>query len=293
MKRRKLPYFGMIAAVLFMLMVVFPIIFMVTNSFMSAREAENRYTSQVTAYNYLHSKDGEHYMEMTILPDVLTGDSYRQALMDDPLTLRLFWNSVVIALPILLGQLIISPLAAFAFEMMRFRGKELLFGLYIVVMLMPLQLLMVPHYITAEFFGYNNTYWAIILPGIFAPFGTFLLRQQMKGMDRAQMEAARLEGASEWQLFWSVVLPSVKPTMAALTVLTFADCWNIVDQAVVFIKNSVAEPLSVYLSRLVTGDPGLVFAIACIYMFPALLVFIWGHENMAHGIALSALETGG
>lgn len=287
MRRWKL---GTVVVALFAVLVILPVVFMVTNSLMSAREAEDRYTSAVTAYNYLHSENGEHYLEITFVPSVLTGDGYREALLGDQLTLRLFWNSVLLAVPILLGQLIVSPLAAFAFEMARFRGKEFLYFLYIIVMLMPLQLLMVPHYIAAETLGYNNTYWAIILPSIFAPFGTFLLRQQMKGLDRSALEAARMEGASETQLFWRVVLPSVRPTMAALAVLTFADCWNIVDQAVVFIKDSFAEPLSVYLSRLVTGDPSHIFAVACVYLFPALLVFLLGHDHMAHGIALSSME---
>lgn len=283
---------GMVVVVLFAVLVIAPLVFMLMNSFMSAREAENRYTSLVTPYNYLHSENGEHYMEATLLPNVITGDGYRDALLGSPLNLRLFWNSVLLTVPILLGQLIVSPLAAFAFEMMRFRGKELLYFLYIIVMLMPLQLLMVPHYIAAEALGYNNTYWAIILPGIFAPFGTFLIRQQLRGMDRSVLEAARIEGASEWQLFRRVVLPTVKPTLTALAVLTFADCWNLVDQAVVFIKNSFDEPLSVYLSRFVADNPGLIFAVACIYMFPAMLVFILGHDNIAHGIALSSMETG-
>ncbi|MDR1131900.1 MAG: carbohydrate ABC transporter permease [Oscillospiraceae bacterium] len=260
---------------------------------MSPREAENRYTPRVTAYNYLHSDGTEHYMEPALLPDVITADGYQGVLIDDPLYVRLFWNSVLIALPILLGQLLVSPLAAYAFEMMRFKGKETLYFLYIMVMLMPLQLLMVPHYIAAEALGYNNTWWAIVLPGIFAPFGTFLIRQQLKGFDRSIFEAARLDGASEWRVFRHMALPGVTSAMAALAVLTFADCWNIVDQAVVFIKNSFDEPLSVYLSRLVAGNPGQIFAIACIYMFPAVIVFALGREQMAYGISLSAGEAAG
>lgn len=282
--------FGTVVVILFAALIILPILFMVTNSFMSVREAENRYTSSVTAYNYLHSEDGEHYVEATLIPDVLTVSGYRDAWLGDQTTLRLFWNSALLAVPILLGQLLVSPLAAYAFEMMRFRGKEALYFLYIIVMLMPLQLLMVPHYIAAEALGYNNTYWAIILPSAFAPFGTFLLRQQMKGLDRSQLEAARIEGANEWQVFRRAVLPSVRPTMAALTVLTFADCWNIVDQAVVFITDSFDQPLSVYLSQLITGSSGTIFATACVYMFPAVLVFLWGHDSMAHGITLSSME---
>ena len=289
MKRKRFAL-GSVVIFLFALLVTLPILFMITNSFMSIREAENRYTSSVTPYNYLHSKEGEHYAEATLVPDVLTVSSYRDALLGNQTTLRLFWNSVLLAVPILIGQLLVSPLAAYAFEVMRFRGKEVLYFLYIIVMLMPLQLLMVPHYIAAEALGYNNTYWAIILPSVFAPFGTFLLRQQLKGLDRSQLEAARIEGASEWQVFRRAVLPSVRPTMAALTVLTFADCWNIVDQAVVFITNSFNEPLSVYLSRLITDDSGTIFATACVYMFPAVLIFLWGHDSMVHGITLSSME---
>lgn len=290
MHKKKRFQFSTVALVLFAALVLLPMVFVFTNSFLSAREASDRYTSKVTVGNYLHSEDGTHYFEVTLLPDIITASGYEDALLNNQVTVRMFWNSVLLAAPILLGQLIVSPLAAYAFEMMKFRGKEALYTLYVVVMLMPLQLLMVPHYITAEALGYNNTWWAIILPAIFAPFGTFLLRQQMKGMDRSRLEAARIEGANEWQVFCRVVMPTVRPTMAALAVLTFADCWNIVDQAVVFIKDSFNAPLSVYLSELVSGHPGLIFATACVYLFPAVLVFIWGHDSMAHGIALSSME---
>jgi multiple sugar transport system permease protein len=255
---------------------------------MSAKEAASRYTTQVTAYNLLSSDDGKHYLEATFLPDVITGDAYVRTLVGDPGYHRMFWNSVLITIPILLGQLVVSPLAAYGFETSRWRRKETLYFLYIIVMLMPMQLLMVPHYIAAETLGYNDTWWAIILPGIFAPFGTFLIRQQMKGMDKSLLEAARVEGASELTVFRSVVVPLIKPTMAALTALTFAECWNIVDQAVVFIRDAFNEPLSVYLSRIITDSSGLVFASACVYMFPAVLIFIMTHENLADGILLSA-----
>lgn len=278
---------GLIVVVVFVLLVISPIVFIFTNSFMSAREAEYRYTSHVTAYNVLHSKDGEHYADITLLPDLITAAAYESAVVDNPTYHRLFWNQALIALPILLGQLLISPLAAYGFEMLKFRRKEILYFVYIIVMLLPLQLLMVPHYIAAETFGYNGTYWAIILPGLFAPFGTFLIRQQLKGHNKATLEAARTEGASEWTVFRRAVLPVIKPTMAALAVLTFADCWNIVDQAVVFIKSTYEEPLSVYLSRLISDSPGLVFASACVFMLPAVLAFLLSHDYLAHGIALT------
>lgn len=268
--------------------VILPMLFMFMNSFMSAKEASNRYSEQVTAYNIFSSTANEHYMDATFLPSVITMDGYQSTVLEDQSYLRLFWNSVFITIPILIGQLIVSPLAAYGFEMMKIKGKEVLYFLYIIVMLMPMQLLMVPHYIAAESFGYNNTWWAIILPGIFAPFGTFLLRQQLKGLDKTLIEAARVEGESEWRVFVRVALPSVKPTMAALAALTFAECWNIVDQAVVFIHDTYELPLSVYLSKIITQNSGTIFASACIYMVPAILVFVLSHEYLAYGIALSA-----
>ena len=283
---------GIVVVSLFALLVIVPVVFMFANSFMSAREAENRYTSLVTPYNALYSENGEHYAEATLLPDVITIDGYKAALLGDPLFHRLFWNSVLLTIPILFGQLIVSPLAAYGFEMLHWKHKEWLYFLYIIVMLMPLQLLMVPHYIAAETLGYNNTWWAIILPSLFAPFGTFLIRQQLKGLDKTMLEAARMEGSSEWSVFCRVVLPTVKPTMAALAALTFADCWNIVDQAVVFIKNSFDEPFPVSLAKLISDSPGLIFASACVFMFPAILVFLLSRDYLAYGIAFAAAREG-
>lgn len=270
------------------IIVLLPIIFMISNSFMSAKEADSRYTELVTPYNSYSSVDGQHYAELTLIPTYVTLDGYKKVLTDDQAYLRMFWNSVLITIPIMIGQLLISPMAAYAFEMSTWKYKEVLYLIYIIVMLMPMQLLMVPHYITADFLGYNHTWWAIILPAIFAPFGTFLLRQQLSGFDKTLVEAARVEGASEWRVFFKVVLPNMKATMAALAALTFVDCWNIVDQAVVFIIDVFKEPLSVYLSKIVQGNPGLVFSSACIFMVPAILVFLLSHEYMVHGISLSS-----
>lgn len=268
-------------------LVLLPIVFMFANSFMSAKEAENRYTEMVTPFNIFSSVDGEHFVEWTLIPDYVTLESYKKILLKDDVYHRMFWNSVFLSLPILVFQLVVSPMAAYAFEMMRWKYKEVLYLVYIIIMLMPMQLLMVPHYITAENLGYNNTWWAIILPGIFAPFGTFLIRQQLSGLDKSLIEAARVEGASEWRIFRKVVLPIVKPTIVALAALTFVECWNIVDQAVVFIRDVFDEPLSVYLSKIILGNPGFVFASACIYMIPAILVFWVSHDYMAYGITLS------
>ncbi|MDO4754450.1 MAG: carbohydrate ABC transporter permease [Bacillota bacterium] len=267
--------------------VVFPVVFMISNSFMKADEAAARYVEYVIPENADRTVNGKHYVEPTLIPSRMTVEAYRLTIHEDKMFLRMFWNSVLITLPILIGQLLISPLAAYAFEMIRWKYKEVLYFVYIIVMLMPIQLLMVPHYITAESLGYNNTWWAIILPAVFAPFGTFLLRQQLSGFDRSLIEAARVEGATEGRIFVKVILPFMKPSISALAALTFVECWNIVDQAVVFIRDVFDEPLSVYLSRMIMGSPGLIFAAAVLFMVPAFAVFILSQEYLAGGIAMS------
>lgn len=268
-----------------------PVIFILFNSFMSGLEAESRYTSLITPYSTLGTNNGAmHYVEMGLLPEVLTLSGYKETLLESPSNLRFIWNSIILTIPIVLGQLFIAPLAAYGFERARSRHKEKLFFAYIITMLMPLQAVLVPHFIAARMFGIDGNYLAIILPAVFSPFGVFLLRQQMKGFGMPLIEAANTDGASELRVFFKVVLPNMKPTMIALTVLAFADAWNIVDQAVVFLKNQSDMPMSVYLSSAVTDNVGLVFAISSLFMIPALIVFIYGQDHLAEGINYSGLK---
>jgi multiple sugar transport system permease protein len=189
-----------------------------------------------------------------------------------------------------LGQLVIAPLAAYGFERMRSKHKDKLFFAYIITMLLPMQAVLVPHFIAARFFGIDGNYLSIILPAVFSPFGVFLIRQQMKSFEKTLIEAAKVDGASELRIFFKVVLPNLKPTMIALTVLAFAEAWNIVDQAVVFITNQERMPMSVYLSDTVVSNVGLVFAVSTIFMIPALIIFIYGQDNLSEGINYTGLK---
>lgn len=152
-----------------------------------------------------------------------------------------------------------------------------------------MQVLLVPHYIMANLFGTNNTLLAIILPALFNPFGVFLIRQQIKGFPYECIEAARIDGANDWHLFMKIVLPNLAPIVASLSILTFAEYWNVVDQAVVFLKNPYTEPLSAYLSRLIQGNDGMIFATSAFYLFLAIIVFMIGQEYLAKGVSLSGV----
>lgn len=293
MRIRRLSYRArLLILVLSAVLSLLPVAFIFLNSFMSSTEAEMRYTSRITPHSSLGLTDGNmHYVEMTFVPDLLTLSSYRQILTQDPTHLRFLWNSIVLAVPIVAGTLIISPLAAYGFERIRGRHKEKLFFAYLVTMMLPMQVLLVPHFIAANFFGISDNYLAIILPAIVAPFGVFLIRQQMKGFDKATIEAAAIDGASELQIFYMIVLPNLKPTMTALMVLSFSEVWNLVDQAVVFIREERELPLSVYLSATYAdGMMGTVFAVSSLFMIPALIVFIYGQDNLAEGIGYTSFK---
>lgn len=134
----------------------------------------------------------------------------------------------------LIGQLLLAPLAAYGFWQCRWKYKEILFYLYMIVMLMPLQLTLVPNYLVANWLGIQNSSLAIILPAMFQPLGVFLIRQQIQDFPQETLEAARLDGASEYRIYRSIVKPNLSSAIAAALILIFIDNWNIVDQAVIF-----------------------------------------------------------
>lgn len=269
---------------------LFPIIITVVNSFMSPFEIVNRYSSVITAANGFDTAGPIHFVEMALIPGFVSFKQYFQLLFGKPLYLGLFWNSLKITLPIVIGQLLVSVPGAYAFELSKFKYKEAVFFVYIVVMLMPLQVVLVPHYIMAGFLGIKESYLAIILPGIFNPFGVFLMRQYLKSLPKDYIEAAKIDGASHLQILSYIIAPMIKTAAAALLILTFVEYWNLVDQAIVFIKEARQEPLSAYLSRFAEGGLDIVFAASCFYMLPTVLIFLYGQENIVEGIQLSGMK---
>jgi len=270
-------------------LMLFPLIVTFTNSFMSEAEIALRYTSRLTTFDIV---DGvvQRFINMGIIPQRVTVEQYAEVLINQPSFMVLLTNSLRLTVPVVIGSLIISSLTAYGFTIWQFRFKEIVFAVYIVVMLMPLQAVLVPNFIIADMLGIRENYLAIILPGIFSPFGVFLMRQSMKIIPPAYFEAARMDGASEWYIFLYVVMPQLKSSIAALAMLAFIEYWNIVEQAIIFITDYRYEPLSVYLSRIAAGRMGLVFAASCIYMFLPLWFLMVGQKDLKKGIELSGVK---
>ena len=270
---------------------VFPILFTVANSFMGGEEIASRYTAEITEANQGDfTSSGIHFVRFGLIPEEPTLEQYEELLFQSPDYLRMFWNSVLLVVPVLVGQCLVSPLAAFGLENLRWKYKEAVYFAYIIVMLMPTQILLVPNFIVAGWLGIRESYLAIILPALFHPLGVFLVWQQLKNFPKECLEAAQLDGAGAYQAYRYIVRPNLTSVVAALAVLLFADNWNIVDQAVVFLKNTFDNPLSVYLGEVVSGDPGMFFAVSVFYLIPALLVFFLGQDYLTEGIALSGVK---
>lgn len=214
-----------------------------------------------------------------------------QGLAMNPVYLRLIWNSVALLLPILAGQFVIAPLAAYGFWQWKWKYKEGLFFVYMIVMLMPMQLTLVPQYLVTGWLGIRHSWWAIILPAMFHPLGVFLIRQQIKEFPKECLEAARLDGAGEFQVYRKIMWPNMSGVISAMLILLFVDNWNIVDQAVVFIEESYKFPMSVYLSQLLDGENVVYYAASVVYMLPALAAFLMAKEYLIEGISMSGVKS--
>jgi multiple sugar transport system permease protein len=273
------------------LLFALPILVTVTNSFMTGFEIQNRYSMTVLPGNYFYRFDflsRIHFVRMTLVPDWFSLGQFF-TLFQNVGYMDALWNSVLITVPAVLGQLFICVPAAYAFEFCKWRHKEKLFFVYLVVMLMPLPVILVPQFVIARSLGISESVLAVILPAVFAPFGVFLLRQFLKTLPVEFIEAAKIDGAGQLRILVSIIVPLLKPAVAALALLVFIDYWNVVDQAIVFITNPSMMPLSVQLSRL-TGNYQIIFAASFFYMLPALLVFLHGQEQLIGGMRMSGLK---
>ena len=284
---------GTILAIAVAAFALMPIVLTILDSFMSTDEIKTNYSA---VYNSLSSAAAETktYLSSTpklkMIPDMVSFSQYKTLLFLSPTYLLKFWNSVALVVPIVLGQLMVGCLAAYSFSRYRRKRREVLFFSYVILMLMPFQVTLVPNYMIADTLGILDTIWAIILPGIFSTFAIFLLTKYMRQIPTGYIEAATLDGASEWQIFTNIALPLCKNAIFALTILLFIDYWNMVEQPLVLLTDTAKQPLSVFLSQINEPELGIAFAASSVYMIPPLLIFFWGEDYLVEGISRSGIK---
>lgn len=289
-KRKKKGLSGIITrtliALIFSVFFLLPIVLTITNSFMSTTEISSNYGK---IFSSVDDKNGREYIGETVnlkfIPDIVSFEQYWNVLLKSPDYLLKFWNSVIYVVPITLFQILVAALAAYSF--MRFTGKKktILFFLYIILMLMPYQVTLVPNYFVSKWLNILNTKWAIWLPGIMSPFSVYLLTKFMKRVPKEVIEAAQIDGAGEFRIFCNVCLPLCKSALFSVAILVFIDYWNMVEQPLILLENADMHPLSIFLSKINTGETGLAFAVATIYMIPNLLLFFYGEDYLVEGIS--------
>ena len=182
--------------------------------------------------------DDSKWMESHLSPDIISLGQYEQILFKDEQILHFFTNSAIYAAAILVGQALVVPALAFGLSKFKFRGREMIFFLIVLLMLMPFQVTMVPNVLTLRFMGLMNTVWAVILPMLFAPFFIFLIRQFMITLPDELLEASSIDGAGPFRSFLSIVLPVCRPVLGAAAALSFAESWNLVEQPLTYLTEA-------------------------------------------------------
>ena len=231
------------------------------------------------------------WMDARLSPRMFSLSQYWKILIVDTSVLRMFAMSVFYTLMILLGQAVFVPMLAYALSRFQFKGRNVIFMAILLLMLLPYQVTMVPNVLTLRRMGLMNTVWAVILPLWFAPFYVFLLRQFMASLPNELFEAAQVDGAGTIRCYFHVALPVCRPAIGAALALSFADCWNLVEQPMTYLSQKTElQPLSVMFNQLVSESTGVEFAGAVIYMLPALFVYLYFLEDILSGIQLTELK---
>ncbi|WP_163099739.1 carbohydrate ABC transporter permease [Peribacillus alkalitolerans] len=277
-------------------MMVFPIVFTLSNSFMTEKEVSHYYPSEneIPQDSNVHK---ENFVHLKLIPEQFSFEQYKgffdkkQSFFEgEQSNMKFYGNSALMVFPIILGQLIVASLAAYVFGKLKFKGRDTLFLVYMITMLMPFQVTLVPNYLIADKLGIINSFEAIIFPGIFGAFGVFMLRQFILTIPYSYIEAAKIDGAGHFSIFIKIILPLIRPGLAALIVLLFADYWNMVEQPLIFLDDLSKFPLSLYLSRITQEARGIGFAASVLYMAPMILLFGFAKKYLIKGIQLSGAK---
>ena len=201
-----------------------------------------------------------------------------------------FWRSLFLCAVIVAGQVVLSVFAGLGFAKYAFPGKNFWFFLLLVVMVLPLQVTLVPNFRILGALGLLDTQWALVLPAMFAPLGTFLMTQCFRSVPDEILEAAQLDGANMVRVLWKVLVPMSKNGVASVVLLSFLEAWNMVEQPVAYLKEPAQYPLSVAVAYVGTEDAATQLVCSLLSLLPPLLLFLRFHQELVQGIALAEVK---
>ena len=227
-----------------------------------------------------------------LLPAAPTLDHYR-ALFTRLNLGRYLLNSTLIAVAVTSISLLINSMAGYAFAKLRFRGRDRTFGLLTMGLVIPVQVSMLPLFLLLREMGLINTYWGVIIPGLASIFGIFLIRQYTLSLPDDLLDAARIDGAGEFRIYWSIVLPVIRPILATLAIWTFLSTWNDFMWPLIVLSDDRMFTLPVALSNLSgerVQDTELMMAGSVLTVLPVMLVFLVLQRYYVEGITVGSVK---
>lgn len=197
-----------------------------------------------------------------------------------------FWTSLGLTVLIAAAQLLVSTLAGFGFAKYNFPGKKAIFFFLMILMIMPLQVTLVPNYLMLDEMGLLDTYWALVLPAIFVPLGTFIMTRSFQSVPKEVVEAARLDGCGTMGVIFRIAAPMSKSGLVCTMLLSFLDAWNMVEQPMVYLRDYDMYPISVGLATTPPMDPIAQMVCCVLVALPPLFLFAFFNRELVEGIAL-------
>lgn len=260
----------------------YPILFLMTGSLMSADELKYNLAPVLAG--------GTGYIKWSFLPVYPTMRSWVRLLLDTPEVFVMFWNSVKMTAVILAGQLLAGVPAAWGLAKFRFPMKKMILMIYIILMMMPFQVMMLSEYLVFDRLHLLDTQQSIILPAVFSTFPVFIMYRFFCGVPASIIESAKLDGAGDLQIFLKIGLPLGSGGIVSAMVLSFLEYWNLIEQPLAFLKDKSLWPMSLFLPEIDLSRAGLAFAASVIALIPALLVFLAGQDYLEQGIVAAAVK---
>jgi len=226
--------------------------------------------------------------------------NYLEAWGVDNFNLYAFNTVVRYAIPVTIGSVLSNAVVAYGFSRIRWRGRDLLFNICLMTMMIPGQVTMVPVFIIFKHLGWVNSYRPLVIPSFFASAYTiFMLRQFFRTIPEDLTDAARIDGASEWDILWRVILPLVKPALAVVALTTFMGAWNDYMGPLIYLNDTQMYPLTMGLARLnaslnQVGIKELAYpylmAVSTLVTLPTLLIFFFAQRTFIEGITLTGIK---
>ena len=232
----------------------------------------------------------------TLLPSKIHWRNYTQLFTLVPFGIY-FLNTVIVTAAVVAGQLLISSMAAYAFSRLNFMGRDTIFLFYLATMMVPFQVTLIPLYLLVFRLGWVNTYWGLIAPGLSSAYGIFLLRQAFMTLPAELPDAARIDGASEFGIYWRIFIPLNGPALATLGVFAFMGTWTDLLWPLLIVRDEKLRTLELGLAYFHSAVPQfvqpnwpLLMAAAVVVMLPIIIVYLFAQRYFVEGIAISGVK---